>query len=204
MSDIFDGAEIENKIGYAFFNKSLLKQCFVHSSYTNEHKNEPNNERLEFLGDAVLELIFTEKLYNEGNSEGDMTSRRQKLVSDASLNETAKRLNLEKYLLVGGGEHNVGKKAVPSVVEALIAGIYLDGGYNKAREFALKNISPVGGQNYVGALQELMQSSGKPLPEYSLIVEASADGRKAEGSGSSKKQARMQAAKNLYCLIKNS
>lgn len=214
MNDLFDVGRIEREIGYSFKDKELLKTCFVHSSYTNEHKGAENNEKLEFLGDAVLELVFSEKLYHECGNEGAMTQKRQKFVSDESLEKVARRLGLERYLFAGGGSVNIGKKAIPSLVEALIAGIYLDGGYVQARKFVLENIQCGGKENYVGALQELLQAQKKPLPEYVckgnkgtdnepvFVFSAKADGIEVEGVGNSKKEARMQAAENLYRLIK--
>ncbi len=204
-------AAIEDIIGYVFQDKALLRRCFIHSSYGNEHKGIENNERLEFLGDSVLELVFTEKLYFEGEDEGFMTAKRQKLVSDETLEKTVKNLGLDKYVLFGGGKQNLGKKAIPSLMEAIIAGIYLDGGYEKAREFILKNITvSADSVNYVGKLQEYMQGEGKSLPEYECIersgvdnspvftFKVTADGESAIAKGESKKSARMLAARNLY------
>lgn len=167
-------SDIERIIGYTFRNKSLLKRCFIHSSYTNEHKDVENNERLEFLGDAVLELIFSEKLYREGDDEGTMTDKRQRCVSDVALSAAVKKLGLDKYLIRGRSSY-VGKKAVPSLFEAIAAGIYLDGGYDEAKKFVLSNVEYRGGMNYVGKLQELMQSMGKPLPVYECINKSGED-----------------------------
>lgn len=212
MSDLpFE--EIEEKIGYTFRDKQLLRRCFVHSSYTNEHKEEVSNEKLEFLGDAVLELILSEKLYFESETEGDMTMRRQRFVSDESLKKVVEELSLSKYLFVGGGRQNLGKKAIPSLMEALIAGIYLDGGYGSAKKFVYRFVAEQGGTNYVGALQEFLQSKGMPLPEYEYIgvtgtenaptfsYRVTAYGKSAIGQGSGKKAARMNAAKNLFLAI---
>lgn len=206
--------EIERIIGYTFKNKALLNRCFVHSSYTNEHKNVENNERLEFLGDAVLELIFSEKLYKEGSDEGTMTDKRQRCVSDVSLSAAVKKLGLDKYLICGGSSY-IGKKAIPSLLEAIAAGIYLDGGYEEAKRFVLSNVEYKGGINYVGKLQEFMQSKGKPLPVYECInksgednspvftIKASADGGSCSAEGDSKKRARMAAAEALYLKLSN-
>ncbi len=214
MSEI-DFSEAEKTIGYRFRDKKLLKKCFVHASYSNERKGEENNEGLEFLGDAVLELIFTEKLYFEGGGEGSMTDRRQKLVSDDSLEKTVTELGLDRFLLYGGRRENLGKKAIPSLLEALIAGIYLDGGYEEAKKFVLSVVKANGSVNYKKELQEYTQGCDKKdLPVYRCIGKEGKDnaplftasvfacGASAVGKGRSKQLAEIDAAKNLLKIIK--
>ncbi len=169
----FPAGEIEREIGFSFRDKELLKLAFIHSTYSNAHGGE-NNERLEFLGDAVLELIVSERLYGIGAgkeelNEGQMTEARQKLVSQKALASAAKKLGLCQYLLFEGGASNVGEKTVASLFEALTAAIYLDaaGGYAAAQKFVSHNLSLSGEENYKQRLQELLQSRpGGTMPEY--------------------------------------
>ena len=154
----FPYAEIENKIGYTFKDKSLLKEAFTHSTYANAFGCK-DNERMEYLGDAVLQLVVTEWQYGryQKADEGAMTRGRQKLVCEEALLDAVRDLGLEKYLLVSGSRANVGKKTVSSLFETVIAAIYLDGGYAPAKDFILKfgldHIKPQE-QNAKGALQE--------------------------------------------------
>lgn len=208
-----DLSEAEKIMGYVFSDKALLRACFTHSSYLNEHSGEYGNERLEFLGDAVLELVCSERLYFSGGDEGEMTERRRRIVSDETLRGVVVSLGLDKFLMYSGGKSNLGKKAIPSLLEAVIGGIYLDGGYEAAKEFALKHI-PDGEQvNYIGKAQEYFQGIGKRLPEYSVVA---AEGKDNDmtftvvvktdvgdffGEGKTKKAARMSAAKKLCRAI---
>lgn len=208
--------EIERRIGYTFSDKSLLTACFTHSSYANEHGTE-SNERLEFLGDALLGFFAAEKLYGEGGDEGQMTFRRQELVSERPLRECVERAGLDGFLLHAGREVP-GGKAVSSLFEALIAGIYLDGGIEKARAFAEKMLGPVSQdagdvRNYKGELQEFLQARGLEKAVYrvalregaphmpTFTVEASAAGQSALGRGGSKAAAEKQAAKALLIRL---
>jgi len=208
-----DLSEAEKIMGYIFSDKALLRACFTHSSYLNEHSGERGNERLEFLGDAVLELICSERLFFSGGDEGEMTERRRRLVSDETLRGVVINLGLDKFLMYSGGRSNLGKKAVPSLLEAVIGGIYLDGGYGAAKEFVLKHIADGEQINYVGRAQEYFQSMGKRLPEYSVVstegkdndmtftVVVKTDMGDFSGVGKSKKSARMSAAKKLCRII---
>ena len=142
---------LEKEIGYTFRDKALLKTAFVHSTYANAHGGE-DNERLEFLGDAVLELIVSERLYRMEErgrtaSEGEMTEMRQRLVSGSALAAAARRLGLGEYLRFEGGASNVGEMTISSLFEALVAAIYLDpdGGYPAAERFVLENLELTGG-----------------------------------------------------------
>lgn len=199
--------KIEQKIGYSFADKSLLKRAFTHKSFSAD-----NNERMEYLGDAVLELIVTENQYLSGvKAEGEMSNERQKLVSKPALLEIANELGLKEYLLFIGGEQNVGAKTVSSLFESLVAAIYLDGGYEKAKGFVLPFLPRLKieqRQNYINPLQEYLQKRGEGLPEYiakqkgpdnspEFLVKAKACGLEGEGVGKTKGEAKQAAAKAL-------
>ena len=135
--------ELEKKTGYTFKDFSLLEQAMMHSSYTNE-RHLPKyrcNERLEFLGDAVLELVSSEYLFNESphTPEGELTKTRASMVCEPSLALCARDISLGDYLLLGKGEEATGGRLRDSVtsdaMEALIGAVYLDGGFTSAKEF---------------------------------------------------------------------
>lgn len=206
-------AEIEEKIGYVFKNKSLLEQAFVHSSY-GRIKGIPDNERMEYLGDAVLQLAVTEwQYFKDGADEGRMTKGRQKLVCEETLLQEVEELGLEKYLLYSGKrKQNVGEKAFSSIFETLVAAIYLDGGYEPAKAFVLERMSDRDDTNYKGKLQEFLQKRGESYPEYllektgkdnepSFRATVSALGFQAEGIGKTKKSAEQSAAKSLLQML---
>jgi ribonuclease-3 len=139
--------DFEKKIGIQFKDRSLLERVFIHRSYLNEHKesNLEHNERLEFLGDAVLELAATKFLYETFNKpEGELTNWRSALVKGESLSEEAKRLGMDPYIKTSRGEaKNVGKARdiiLANAFEALIGAIYLDLGFEVAFDFVMKNI----------------------------------------------------------------
>ena len=215
----FPFAEIEEKIGYRFQNKELLKEAFTHSTYANVHGGK-DNERMEYLGDAVLQLVVTDWQYarNQRAEEGMLTRERQRLVCEDALDEAVRALKLQNYLLISGGSSNVGKKTISSLFETVIAAIYLDGGYQPAKEFILEHgrleeeAFPV---NYKGDLQEYLQSKGENTPVYetekmgkdnapTFIASVTAMGRTARGEGGSKKAAQAEAAKNLLQQLTNS
>lgn len=131
-------SEAEKIIGYKFKDKKLLLKALTHSSYSNEHRVE-SNERLEFLGDAIIEFIITERLYLEfKNKEGDLSKIRSKIVSEKPLSEAIDKLGLEKCLLKGVGEskNSISSKAVKcDMFEAIVGAIYLDGGIENAKSF---------------------------------------------------------------------
>lgn len=158
-----DFAEVERACGYTFKDKKLLQKALTLSSYDNGF----NNESLECLGDALLGFIVAEKYYNEGLSEGEITQKKQEYLSDDALKPVSEALGLHLALLHDRGDSK-NKKAVPSAYEALTAAIYLDGGMQAAKEFAYRTLSPAPHSfNYIGALQELLQGNGEPLPVYS-------------------------------------
>lgn len=140
---IFYVDDCEQKIGYSFKNKNLLRQCFTHASYSHEHKNEPSNERLEFFGDAILEYCISEYLYEKypDCDEGKLTKLRQDLVSGKPLAEAIKKFGLDEFILYGEGEKkNLSGNhaaACENLFEAIVAGIYTDegGGLEAAKKF---------------------------------------------------------------------
>ena len=140
--------ELEEKIGYHFHNRDLLRRALMHTSYSNEHRmgKLDNNERLEFLGDAVLEVITSDFLYREysGYPEGKLTRLRASLVCEPTLALCSREIDLGSYLLLGKGENATGGRNRDSIVsdamEAVIGAIYLDGGFAEARKFILRFI----------------------------------------------------------------
>jgi len=212
--------EIQHKIGYQFHNKELLKSALMHSSYTNEmHLPKYRcNERLEFLGDAVLELISSEFLFfnNQKTQEGELTRMRASVVCEPSLAFCAREIGLGDYLLLGKGEEVTGGRKRDSVtsdaLEALIGAIYLDGGFASAKEFILKFVLNDLEHKKLfydskTILQELVQAHFEELVSYHLIKEEGPDHNKkftveahvgdecyGEGSGRTKKAAEQEAA----------
>lgn len=140
---IFDIDACEEKIGYKFKDKMLLRQCFTHASYANEHK-EKNNELLEFFGDAVIQFVVTEYLYQKhGGDEGKLTTKRAKIVSKEPLLKSVFKLGLNEFILLGRGQEknfNNDEKLFSSVYEALVAGIYFDGGMAQVKRFIRRTI----------------------------------------------------------------
>ena len=140
---IFDIAECESIIGYSFKDKMLLRQCFTHASYAYEHGGE-NNELLEFFGDAIIQFIVTEHLYkNARGDEGVLTKKRAGVVSKEPLQKAVEKLGLDNFILLGKGLEKAKKqdsKFYSSVYEALVAGIYLDGGLTNVKKFINKTI----------------------------------------------------------------
>ena len=138
---IFDINGCESKLGYVFKDKMLLRQCFTHASYGFEH-DEKNNELLEFFGDSVLQFVVTEYLYkNAKGDEGKLTKERALMVAREPLTEIVKKLDISQFVLLGKGQEKSNKldqKLYSSVYEAVVAGIYLDGGMTAVRKF-IKN-----------------------------------------------------------------
>ncbi|MBO5327970.1 MAG: hypothetical protein J6B04_02215 [Clostridia bacterium] len=159
-----DLSSVEKRIGYVFKNKKLLLRALTLSS-----ASEDNNERLEFFGDAVIQMVVSEKLYQEGGSEGDMTERRQGIVSGEALQTVSEKLGLTDFLIRGKGDVK-NYKATSSVYEAVAAAIYLDGGFSAAKKFILQTADfskRKALKNYKGELQEALQAKGMELPKYS-------------------------------------
>lgn len=212
--------ELEERIGYTFRNKRLLQQAVTHSSYANEQKinKTEDYERLEFLGDAVLELVSSEFIYQENPEmpEGKMTKKRSSMVCEPALAFCARDLSLEEYILLGRGEEATGGRKrdsiVSDVMEAVIGAIYLDSGIDQARAFIRRHILTdlENKQLFYDAktiLQEVVQQENKGTLHYELIreegpehdktfvVEAMVGDKKVgSGTGRSKKAAEQQAA----------
>jgi ribonuclease III len=218
---------LQNKLGFSFNDSSLLQQAFTHSSYVNEHSGSAmtDNERLEFLGDAVLNIVVTEEIYNrfEHFSEGKLTEIRSILNREETLSQMADNLNLGEHLQMSKGEKASGgdlkKSNLANTFEALIGAIYLDRGIDYARSFILNSLEPhlvsiENGDystNYKGLLQEYTQGQYKKLPAYHTVnsegpdhektftVEVSLDDKTlARGYGKSKRSAEMSAAEKAY------
>lgn len=214
---------LEEKIGIEFKDQSLLLNAFVHRSYLNEHPNFhlSSNERLEFLGDACLELIVSEYLYQNypKRPEGDLTNFRSALVNTKSLAQTAQKLNLGEYLLLSKGEEESGGRTseylLANTFEALLGAIYLEKGFEKAamvvEKFLIVKLSEiVANEAYKDAkskLQEIAQEKFLITPHYEVLKEWGPDhdkhfrvgafvGKKrlAVGEGASKQKAELDAA----------
>ena len=212
--------ELEKKTGYTFKDFSLLEQAMMHSSYTNEwHLPKYRcNERLEFLGDAVLELVSSEYLFNESphTPEGELTKTRASMVCEPSLALCARDISLGDYLLLGKGEEATGGRLRDSVtsdaMEALIGAVYLDGGFTSAKEFIHRFILTDLEDKKLfydskTILQEMVQAQKSGEITYHLVSEQGPDHNKSfevevqikgtgygRGRGRTKKSAEQQAA----------
>jgi len=220
--------ELEEKIGHRFRKRSLLRTTLVHASYLNESggKVQEDNERLEFVGDAVLEFIVSEYLYKEypGDSEGALTVRRSSVVGRKQCAAMARRLRLEDFVLVGKGERSqaggVKQSILANAFEAIIAGLYLDGGMRAARRFVLKMLREstpeevMADENYKARLQVLCQKEGRGLPSYRVVSSEGPEHAKTfnvevvvngvpfgKGKGATKKEAEQGAARNALGKI---
>lgn len=217
-----------DKIGYEYSDPTLLTNALTHSSYANEGKRDmDSNERLEFLGDAVLSIVVSDFLYKTFPeiAEGDLTKLRAKLVCEKSLNKFACILGLRDYLKLGKGEENTGGRNRASIsadaFEAVIASIYLDGGMDYAKKFILsfikdelKNEKQQAFKDYKTQLQEIVQQSHEETIHYVLKGESGPDHDKrflvevhlnsnvvGKGTGRSKKDAEQMAAKEAMELM---
>jgi ribonuclease-3 len=227
-----DLAALQESLGVPFNDLSRLRQALIHSSYVNENPSSAlaANERLEFLGDAVLGLVITEKLYQElpAATEGEMTQFRAALVSQDTLARLAKVTGLGDYLYLGKGEETSGGREKPanlaSALEAIIAAIFLDQNLATSKHFVLRLfqqelervISQGGIVNYKTQLQELVQARGQPLPVYYLLeargpdhepqftIEVRSGGTVlGQGVGKSKKLAETEAARSALEHLSN-
>ena len=166
---IFSADEIEKKIKYVFKDKMLLRKCFTHSSYANENGGE-SNELLEFFGDAIIQFVVTEFLYSYAKGdEGRLTVKRSRIVSKEPLLKSAKELGLFEHLLLGKGQaknHNYNEKLYSSVYEALVAGIYLDGGITAVKRFIKRTIIEDYVEDNLGKIQEIKADSKSEAQEY--------------------------------------
>jgi ribonuclease-3 len=214
----------EEAAGISFNDLNLLRQAFTHRSYLNEHRGEAtgHNERLEFLGDAVLELVSTHFLYTKypEKNEGDLTAYRASLVNATTCAEVATSLGMNDYLLLSRGEAKDTGRArgvlLANAFEALIGAIYIDQGYDAARDFIHAHLLPKIDeivkkrlwQDAKSTLQEKSQEAHGVTPSYAVIDETGPDHDKqfivgvylgeklvAKGSGKSKQEAEQSAAR---------
>ena len=215
--------KLEENIGYSFKNKDLLKNALTHTSYAFE-KHVESNEKLEFLGDSILEFLSSKYLYNTypNLKDGEMTKVIATIVCEDSLYEVAKLHNFSDFLYLGKSETSCHNEARPAImadaVEAVIAAIYFDGGLEEAEKFIIENLKEaaetasknVGKKDYKTVLQEELQKNGEVKIEYNIIKEEGPDHDKsftAEvrcngkflgiGEGKTKKAAEMEAAKKV-------
>jgi len=188
MENTRDLGALEQTIGVQFKDKDLLRLAMVHGSYVNENPDlfPESNERLEFLGDAVIGLVIAHKLYldHEGEPEGGLTAMRSALVRGETLAKVAGSMELGSYMLMGAGEDAGGGRQRPSnlaaAFEALVGAILLDSGYNTARSFVLMamadELADVGGlrvtKSTKSVLQEVVQGRGLALPVYRIVESA--------------------------------
>lgn len=225
-----DLPQLERALGIALRNEALLLEALVHSSYLNEHPESglASNERLEFLGDAVLQLVVTRLLFEENPtmSEGELTLLRGKLVCRETLARWAAELDLGRYLLVGRGEAaqqgQARKRTLAAVMEAIVGAVYLDGGLGTVAPFVermarreLGRIASVGAtKDAKSALQEWLQRERGQAPSYRVVAVAGPDHARdftvevlagqevlAAGSGRTKRAAEQEAARRAFLLL---
>lgn len=218
--------DFEEKIGYKFKNKSYLVTALTHSSYANENNCE-NNERLEFLGDSILSLIVSEKLFCDCQEpEGYMSKLRASIVCEEGLAKMADKINLSEYLRLGAGEERNGGRSRPSILsdafEAIICAVFLDSDFETTKKWLL-NLLPenlISGNvtenygDYKGMLQEKLQKNGDCKITYETVSESGPDHNKrfecavfvnskkiATGEGRGKKNAEQEAAKKALQIL---
>ena len=212
----------EEKIGYEFKDKTYIQTALTHSSFANEHKEFNYNERLEFLGDSVLGLVVSDYLFRARNDlpEGKLTRLRANVVCEESLSAVARKINLGDHLFLGKGEKASGGSNRDSILadatEAVIAAIYLDGGFDQAKDFILSNLRDTIAKNidgnifrdYKTILQEIIQGNNGKI-SYKLVGEIGPDHNKefemqvkcgqdtiGVGKGKNKKEAEKEAARD--------
>jgi ribonuclease-3 len=220
--------EFEKTLGTSFLHRLLLNQALTHSSYGHEHKI-PDNERLEFLGDAVLKLVISEHLYHKfpEKAEGDLTKIRAAVISDETLANVGRKINLGEYLLLSSNEKETGgtkrKSNIANALEAVIGAVYLDSGLGKSRELIIgflneeiEKVSQAGYiRDYKSALQEMTQKQKWDLPHYKVIKETGPKHRRVFwmevkingkryglGRGRNKKEAEQRAAMQALSRVK--
>ena len=217
--------ELEENLGYSFKNKELLKNSLIHRSFGNEHwrYKKISNERLELLGDAVLDLVVTEYLYKsyESSTEGDLAKIKSMVVSEPVLAAISKKMDVGKYLLLSKGEEMTGGRERSSILgdafEAILGAIYLDSDFKTAKIYALSHIKDSIDHvdknedilDFKTILQEYSQREYKIIPAYEVIRETGPDHQKifeievhigeriGKGTGKNKKSAEQAAAKEL-------
>lgn len=227
MSPARDFERLERLLGYRFAHQELLEQALTHRSHANENRAGTDNEKLEFLGDAVINLVVGHLLMDEfpALSEGELSVTRAQVVSEAGLSELAADLGLGEFLRLGRGEERTGGRHKPSLLadalEAVVAAVYLDGGFDAARDLVHRVLAPrlaaldaSGFQDSKTRLQESAQAKLRSTPEYRVVGEAGPDhdktfevavlirGREwARAAGKSKKEAEQRAAAMAAFLL---
>ncbi|MBQ3409476.1 MAG: ribonuclease III [Clostridia bacterium] len=223
-----DFRNLEESIGYYFKDEAILKKALTHTSYAYENKIE-SNEKLEFLGDSILEYISSKYIYNNYPKlkEGEMTKVRAAVVCENSLYKVAMKHNFSDFLYLGKSQKPKNKEVRPAIladsVEAVIAAIYFDAGLDEAERFIIDNLkgeikaasAHVGMKDYKTVLQEKLQVHGAVDIKYNIIKEVGPDHDKdfvaevlcnnkalAQGTGKNKKSAEMDAAKKALSVIK--
>lgn len=208
----------------SYEDEEIMEMALIHPSYAQEQNNYHNNQRLEFLGDAILDFIVAEYLYNHypDKAEGDLTQIRARVVCEKSLAEAAGRINLGQYILLGRGEEMSGgrqrKSILADTMEAIIGAIYLDQGIEAVRSFILKHLEKTikataegDYQDYKSRLQEIVQARSRDNVYYQIIDEDGPAHAKvfvagvfhnnrllASGQGKSKKEAEQNAAEKVF------
>ena len=213
----------ETRIGYLFRDRTLLRRCLTHSSSAETRLD--SNERLEFLGDAVLGIIICEHLFQTfpEQREGQLTQMKSFLVSRQTCARVARLLEMESLIIVGRGLQSIPESILSAVVESLIAGVYFDGGFEAARQFIysafreeLALCRPEDAENFKSQLQEITQRDLGKTPEYIVIEETGPDHAREfcivarvgdavfeSGRGRTKKEAEQQAARNAVISLQN-
>lgn len=214
-------AQIEDKLNYTFSNKELLVRAFTHSSYAKAFDVE-DNERMEFFGDAILDMVVSEYLYRKypRSSAGSLSTMRSKIVSADGLRPIVDEMGIMQFLLVGSGAEKIisaSKKIEANLYEAVVSAVYFDGGFKKAEKFilrtlkqSLEKLNRAQQKDSKTLLQEYCQKQKMSMPEYVLAERSGADNKPTyvydlyidgefmcSGKGSSKKSAEQDAAKKL-------
>jgi ribonuclease III len=229
---VADYSSLEATLGYAFRDRSLLEQALRHASWCNEHPGErlDDNERLEFLGDAVLDLVVGHKLMTRYPQlrEGELSVTRAQVVSEAGLSEVAGQLGIGTWLMLGKGEEKSGGRSKPSILadafEAILAAVYLDGGFDAAGGIVerllaerIETVEFKGFYDFKTRLQETAQARLKATPTYRVVQEIGPDHDKrfvvavtigndewARAVGKSKKEAEQMAAADANFRLEGS
>jgi ribonuclease-3 len=227
-----DLAAFQPRLAYQFHNEALLHLALTHPSIAHEQDSSaPHNQRLEYLGDAILSAVLSQHLYEQfpDADEGRLTKSRAKLVNARSLAARARAIGLGAYLVLSRGEENTGGRSRPSILadafEALLGAIFLDGGFPAARDFILREFAaefveldlPAGIENPKGELQELLQARSAVAPVYHMVSAVGPDHDRifvcavlhegaelAQGSGKSKKTAESDAARAALKKLRES
>lgn len=229
MAETPDFDRLEDVLGYGFANRELLETALTHRSFANENRalGRSDNEKLEFLGDAVLDLVVGERLMERfpEASEGELSVTRAQVVSEAGLSEVARELGLGGHLFLGRGEDQTGGRDKPSLLadafEAVIAAVYLDGGFEAARALIhrvlgerIDNVETTGFYDFKTRLQEAAQARLRATPVYRVVGEEGPDHDKTfvvaveindrewgRAVGKSKKSAEQRAAASAAFLL---